>query len=587
VITTRSAAVRLFRAECPDGILTEKALLGRVGYLVDLVAEIAEREIAAHWNKDDVERLAGSKHSFAFKAWGTEFGWPALPGGASSRVGWIALELAGRTVRSSGHRRGIIEALLNDTPLPARSDEVSVRNNRRRIERWTQENGRQPASFWEMEPKAPRLARQAVLAATDQQFLVMSSDSMSVLLPKMADPQQRSDWAWHQIPVKVPVHLTGQMGRPTLRLRNNRVIADMPFTVRATARPGLDSVTRILGVDWGVNTPLVASVSERQPDGTITTDGRPLHFSAPGLSTKINILHRQIHFLTDKINRIGRIVEVGSDDRGEDAGALSRARHILLAERDRVSSRLSHLDSEFSHLASRWTIEQAIALSCDGVALENLSSLEPTGHGKRQNERQSQAPRSQITDKIEYKAQDVGLAFMTIHPRGTSSRCSRCGQASRHTTAPDSSKPGYRWLRCTACGISLDRDHAGSERIGARALDSKTPIVQVLRSPRREHLNISTLPARGARARRRRSLIEGRRAGSVVTPPQLSLTGHRAVGAGSEAGIPAQVCTTVNPRRTVPRRLDGLRSAYLGGIHVSPVRRLTLSQTTRDQVTTG
>ena len=586
-ITTRSAAVRLFRAECPDGTLTESAMLQRIGWLLDIVTEIAKREIAAHWNQADVERLATSRHSFAYKAWGVTFGWPVMARSIPSRVGWIALEMVGRTVRSSGHRRGIIEALLADTPLPRGSDEVSVRNSQRRIERWTVEHARKPASFWEMEPTAPRLPRQAALAATDKQFLVMNADSLSLLLPKRPDPQQRSDWTWHTIPVKRPAHMAGSMGRPTLRIKDDRVIADMPFTVTATPPPAPDGITRILACDWGVNTPLVASVIRRMPDGTITTDGRPLHFSAPGPSTKINALHREIHCLTDKANRIGKILKVAPDDRGPDTGPLSRKRHLLLTERDRVSARLSHLDQEYSHLISRWGIEQAIALGCDGIALENLASLEPMGHGKHQNERHARAPKSQISEKMKYKAPDAGLAFITVDPRGTSSRCSRCGAKSHHTTAPDQKKPGYRWLRCTDCGVSLDRDHAGSERIGARALGPGTPVVRVERSPRRERLDVSTLPTRGSRARIRRSSYEGRRAGSVVAPPQPLLTGHRAVGAGSGAGIPVQACATVDSRRTDPRRLDGMRSAYLGGIHVSPVRLLMSVRRARDQVWTG
>jgi len=612
-ITTRSAAVRLFRAVEPNGVLTERALFQRIGYLLDLVSETAEREITAHWNQTDVERLAASKHMMAYKAWGTTFGWPSLPGHAPSRVGWAALEIVGRTVRSSAHRRGIIEALLSDTPLPPRSDEVSIRNNQRRIECWTTDHGRKPASFWEMEPDPPHLPRQAVLSATDKQFLVIGNDlavgnapvtsgdsvtdrvsltdrvSMSILLPTQPDPQTRVDWTWHDIPIKRPDHMTGEIGRPTLRLKGKRIIADMPFTTATTIprHPGVAATTRILAIDWGVNTPLVASVTERLLDGTISTDGRPLHFSAPGLSTKIHILHRQIHFLTDKINRIGEMLGVAPDDRGLvalDTGKLSRKRHVLWTERDRVSDRLSHLDQEFSHLSSRWAIEQALALDCGGVAVENLASLEPTKHGKHQNERHAQSPKSQIIDKIEYKSIDAGLSFVKVNPRGTSSQCSRCGETSRHTTAPDSTKPGYRWLRCTACGISLDRDHAGSERIGARALDPTTPIVIVKHAVRRESLDIATLPARGPRARHRRSRIEGRRACSVVTPPQPGMAGHRAVGAGPETTFVAQVCMTVNPRRTDPRRLDGMRSAYLGGIHVSPIRRLIAVQMSGNQL---
>jgi hypothetical protein len=329
-------------------------------------------------------------------------------------------------------------------------------------------------------------------------------------------------------------------------------------------------------VDWGVNTPLAASVVERLSDGTLATDGRPVFFKAGGLIAKINRLHEKIGDLSRKIGHQGRILRVTPDDRGPDTGPLSRRRHLLWDERLLASARLNALTQELAHLTSRWMIEQALALGCDAIAVERLADLEPRGHGKVQNARHARMPRGQIMAFAEYESKDAGLGFRKVYARGTSSKCPRCGKASRHVIAPDDRRSGYRWLAC-ACGASLDRDHAGSERIGARGLGPGTPIVRVVRTEPREPRHAGTAPARGQRARARRSLDAMRCAGSSAVPPRAHCApGHRAAGAGPEAACAVQVREAAIRRPA--RRLDGMRSAYRGGgIAASPVRQRVLS----------
>ncbi len=99
--------------------------------------------------------------------------------------------------------------------------------------------------------------------------------------------------------------------------------------------------------------------------------------------------------------------------------------------------------------------------------------------------------RGALFARIRDLAATYGIQVLASRPSGTSSRCSRCGQRSRHYRAPD--KPHLRkgehahedWLLCP-CGHFADRDHFAAERIGARSLDLYASIIEAETLKRRE-----------------------------------------------------------------------------------------------------
>ena len=605
----RTAPVRLTRATTDEGThINERALVARVGYLLTLATDLTTRLLASRWNEADLATyLAPDQAQFAYKAWGQTFGWPDLDeeGYLPSRVGWMALEAAGRTLRSSGFRRDILTALLaaDAAPekeresvlwhlLPPKTDAVSLRNLRRRLVKFTQEHDCPATSFFDLEPDPPHVARQALLAATDRQLCEMNEKEIRLLLPVIPTPQSPADWVWHTIPYRYPSHLEGIPCRPTLRIAGTRLLADIPF--ERTVPPALSPTPqRALGLDWGTHTPLVGALVTLV-DGKPVTDGRPLHFAAPGVQAKIYRLGRQIEELSTKIDAYSRLLKIPLDmepDQVVSDHPLTVLRARLWTERLRVSARLHHLLDAFAHAASRWAIESALAAHADTLYLEDLRTMEPE-LGPRQNRAVTLGLRGAIADAITYKAPEVGLTALTVNPRGTSSHCPRCGEPAAHFTAPDSSKPGYRWLRCSgsACGTSLDRDHAGAERIGGRGLAPAAKFVTRTPMARPARPAPGTLPARGSRAKQRRELYEARRASSVATPHRSEQSsGYRAAGARTK------VVPTTQPRATFDlpstercvRRLDGMRSAFLGLVTCSPILDGRATTGPPNQVTIG
>ena len=593
----RCAPVLLKGAIADDGEhVGERLLTERVGWLIDLAAEIAASALAERWNETDLDLyLSDDQPQFAYKAWGDTFGWPVLHTSdsyAPSRVGWMGLEAAGRTLRSSGHRRAILAALLAHQPPPAGADAVSLHNCQRRLSKFALAHGRPPVSFLELEPTPPRVARQALLAPTDRQLCEIDKEASEIrlLLPTVVRPATPRDWSWHAIPFARPRHLAGAACKPTLRIAGRRLYADMPFERPAPPKGVLD-LRRALSCDWGLNTPMTGSVVWTGPDGKPHTSGRPVHFKADGLLGKLGRLARHIEELSAQIDDCSRRLRIPVETPPEEIVSWEPAAHkraVLWRERERVSASYEHLLDQFAHAVSRWVVEQALGNKRGVVILEDLRTLEPK-IGKKNNFRMTLGLRGKIADHTAYKAAEAGMRVLTVDPRGTSSCCSRCGAKTRHyTCAEPGAHPGYIWMRCPGCGASLERDHASSERIGGRGLSPTDQEVARVATPPPPQPDPRTAPARGQRAKIRRtiseSISERLRARSVVTPLPAATNrrGHRSAEVGPEAAmvvVPAHSTfdhlssDDIRP----PRRLDGMRSAYSGLIRCTPVYGAYLS----------
>lgn len=294
-VLTRVVPVRLRAGTCGGVGVDRDRLAERVGWLIDLVVERATVLLGAHWDAASMAAYAGTG-GYAYKAWASSFSWPAIDKTRylPSRVTWMGLETSGRTLRSSSYRRDIVEALLSGSDLPRDADVVSVRNVRRRIEKHERKHRSRPVSFLVLEPEHPRVARQALLSVVDRQLAELrpgpdGGHVLHVLLPMRSDPRGQGDWAWRDLPFVRPAHAVGgQVLKPTPRIKDGKVMADVPVERPAPAPTG--DPLRVLGLDWGVGRPLAGAVAWIE-DGKVVTDGRPLHLAAGGLLARAGRLH--------------------------------------------------------------------------------------------------------------------------------------------------------------------------------------------------------------------------------------------------------------------------------------------------------
>jgi IS605 OrfB family transposase len=645
----RTAPVRLTRAITEDGLMVnEKLLILRVGYLLALVTNLTIKALNTHWTETDfLLYLKQDQPSFAYKAWAQTFGWLSLDQRKEdrgiylpSRVGWLALESAGRTLRSCGFRYDIYQALFKDdlTLLPPKAQGVPLRNAERAITNYQKaHNNQKPTNFFELEPHAPQVTSQLLFSASDGQIFEMDEQTFKVRLPIIEQPQSPSDWVWHYIHYKLPTHLTGVPCRPTFRINQDRhLIADLPLErkleILETASEPIDDLTKqaqliqkCLAFDWGSKTPLVGTCLWLDPlTGLPVSDGRPIWFKADGLIAKTHQLQKLTERLSRKLDKQSKYLGIPVETPPELVAdliqlrkpndRLNNKRTLLWLERERVSARYHQLNDQLAHLVSRWAVEQAYARHCQVIYLEELLTLEPDLN-KWQNRRFNLAVKGKIKEYITYKAQELGIKVEFIKARGTSSTCPRCGKPNKHYTDSTISKAGYAWMFCADCKLSLQRDHSGAEHIGGRGLKSKqksnqksnilrpTENVTRILVPAALKPDPTTLPKRGPKAKIRREQIErpiiqkqilqaGLSVDSLTTPASaLSFKtdqSHRPLELRSGMAIamqPKDIFNQGNPRP--PRPLNGLRSAYLGLLKCSPLPGEYLIQNLNSEVIIG
>jgi len=131
-----------------------------------------------------------------------------------------------------------------------------------------------------------------------------------------------------------------------------------------------------------------------------------------------------------------------------------------LKERAKVHQILNH--------ASKLIVQEAKRKRY-GIAMEEITNLRKlsrrgNGRGTRYRFVLNSWSYGELQRQIEYKARWEGLPVIYVKAYGTSAKCSMCG--SRMTRIPEES----RKLRCSGCGLTIDRDVNAARNILARAL---------------------------------------------------------------------------------------------------------------------
>ncbi len=506
---TATATCTAYRAGCggkPGALgvpvpVGGRVLAQRVGWLADLVQQMAAVVVAGHWSDGELGVLAGGVgldgRRLPAKGWMAvrRLGWgAAAPAGVvvSDRVRRIAEGEAARLLRAAVHRRAVVAALLGTWPadptartteewsalrsaLPDGLDNATIRNRTRHIAALLKRQGRLPADLGELEGP-PGVARQVGLAAADRQQVVVArvdgaAARVWILLPACPAPASYRDWVWHSLEVALPptVPADAAVCTPTVRPGPGSVRVDLPWRVPHTAAP-LVGHTRALGADWGVNTLLTATGADLQPDGRVSADGRPLRFDATGVSAKLVRLRRNREHLTTKLDHLTRLRD-GRPATAEPALVAKIA--TLQAQHAHVCDRIRGLNKALAWSAARWLVDHAIAVGATVIYLEDLATLQARGGSRTLNRRLSGQVRGLVFTATGHLAGKAAIAVVAVPARGTSSGCPRCGGPVKHVKAPDRSSAGYRWTTCR-CGLSMDRDHAASQRIAARGLANQT-----------------------------------------------------------------------------------------------------------------
>jgi IS605 OrfB family transposase len=125
----------------------------------------------------------------------------------------------------------------------------------------------------------------------------------------------------------------------------------------------------------------------------------------------------------------------------------------------RVHERIANRRSDFAHQVSR-----QLVLAFGLIVFEKLNVLGMVKNG-RLSKSIADAAWSQLISCTTSKAACAGRRVILVDPRGTSLRCSRCGEVVKKTLAE-------RTHHCHLCGLRLDRDHNAALNILRLGLQS-------------------------------------------------------------------------------------------------------------------
>ena len=553
------------------GVLAE-----RVGWLAALSQQMAAKIVADHWNAAGLAVVAAGVGAdgrrWPANGWMVlrRLGWCALPPAGvvvSDRVRRMAEEQAARALRLAVSHAEVVAAVLAAWPadparrtaeewsmlrvlLPAGTRDAIIGNRTRQVASFLAELGQLPKSICNL-GAPPTVAREVLLGAADRQQVCLTRRGniavLKVLLPTTPTPRAYGGWSWvafaTHIPANVPAN--AELCSPTLRSFNDRARVDLPRRL-TTPVAQLKGHVGALATAWGISTLLTAVEARLTKTATVSTTGRPLRFDAPGVATKLVRLRLHREKIAAKVVHLTALIEECPDP------VLAETRDRLAVEHEHICSKIRHVNRALSMTAGRWLVDHVVGAGATVIYLEDLATLEAGGRSKSLNAKISSAVRGSILTDVRHLALKVSIAVVTVPTRGSSKLCPRCNSLLTHTTAPDTTIPGYRWAHCQTCGFNADRDHAEREKLANRGLTGQTKTYR----DRAGCLHIRGIVDPPVTRRRRRRKSTHRTIAPLIPPPprdraKTGPTPRQAIAAHLTA-TPAAPSRLVPSRRQVP-----------------------------------
>lgn len=130
----------------------------------------------------------------------------------------------------------------------------------------------------------------------------------------------------------------------------------------------------------------------------------------------------------------------------------------------KASKRQERFVRDRNHCISKEIVRDARA-SQKALSLEDLKGIrERTSFNKEMRWLLGNWAFQQLRGFVEYKAQEAGVACVTVNPRNTSRTCSVCGHCEK------ANRPSQKHFKCLACGHSESADLNASKNIAQRAV---------------------------------------------------------------------------------------------------------------------
>ncbi|MEV6659308.1 zinc ribbon domain-containing protein [Nocardia fluminea] len=372
----------------------------------------------------------------------------------------------------------------------------------------------------------PRTSVMARLSAADRQLAQLTvTDTVMVLtikLPTSAAPAGRGQWRWVQLRGALPAHLNHrpvtEWHLPGLVLDRRGLLLRCAATENVPAAE-LMSGTTVVGVDWSPATLGAAARVTETPLGLVsdyqgwTYDDRGLGIKLARLQSEGQLLHRKAARLTALAATAPPQVRTELEAR---IAILDRHRAALGVKRGRINRELAF---HFGRVVTDYAAETGAKV----IAVEDLTTLEPRGHGRANNNRAAQSARRKAVEALTHTAAGVGVVVVSVPARGSSALCPGCDK-------PLSRPGGYHRAWCVNCEVSGDRDHVAAVNLAKRGLLGRGTALRK-RGQNPQVRNIEHVPVRRCRDK---------------TSPTPRRTRHRRVRRSVPAAIPRVVVKQIS-----------------------------------------
>jgi IS605 OrfB family transposase len=323
------------------------------------------------------------------------------------------------------------------------------------FENYYKEHGEQPEDYIELN-KIRKIPYTLPLAPDDNQIHQVETNSenlhFTLKTPCCDKPDSYHDYQEDNLKVKIPNHLekllqAGEICKPSLRLSDNKLYLDIPVKMKSLSSDSISS--RVLACDLGVSTQVTSSIIEEQGE-------------------EIRQLSQPEFYNHDCKRKLQRIIE-------ERTQTPNNTR-----EYNALTEKEKNLRNQIQHDIANHLVSKALTNKCETIVMENLSDLQAPSGMARTSRHISHWARGDLLEKIEYKANLVGLNVETVNPWKTSQYCSKCGEHGHTIKASNNHKEVSHggWFHCPSCGFSGDRDYNASLNVGRVYLSQEDRIVQ-------------------------------------------------------------------------------------------------------------
>ena len=208
---------------------------------------------------------------------------------------------------------------------------------------------------------------------------------------------------------------------------------------------------RILGIDLGIVNTATMSIYD---------NNKQIYDK---FSWKQNVIDgKELIAFRQKYYNIRRDLSIASKISGN--GRNGHGYKTKMKPVNKIRDRISNFSDTYNHKISRYIINFAIKNKCGVIQMEDLSKATEGVHERFLKEWSYY----DLQQKIEYKAQEVGIEVKKINPKYTSKRCNKCGCI--HLDNRDC-KNNQAKFKCQICGNEDNADINASKNIAIPNID--------------------------------------------------------------------------------------------------------------------